>query len=495
MLYFVSERWIVPEQTDTGAGIDVRERQELDRVLQSGLFSRAPLLERFLTYVCEKRFRGEADSIKEYNIAVDALGRPPEFDHTRDAIVRVEAHRLRKRLREFYQTAGASHALEIVIPSGQYVPQFVPRPRPEPPGLSDPAAEANSSKGAFRGWRGAAITGIFLSALILLLAVPLRKDVAATAPSSLPSRKPIRILVGAERGRFVDPFGDVWDRDRFFTGGESAPSDVPQELSGLPATLFGSRRQGRFRYDIPLEEGVYQLNLFFAETDRTARRSMTVLANGRALARQLDVGSEADGLGATLIKVYRDISRAADGKLHLEFLGANPVLHALELLPAAPGAMRPVRILAGRTGVHHDGAGEFWSADVFYRGGQTTTRRQKIGGVADHNLFAGERYGRFSYIVPVAEGRYTVRLGFAETWFGDQNPEPGGAGSRVFDVFCNNRPLLTAFDIFRAAGGENRALTETFRGIQPDTAGQIVLRFIPRVNNACVNFVEVLPEI
>jgi hypothetical protein len=170
------------------------------------------------------------------------------------------------------------------------------------------------------------------------------------------------------------------------------------------------------------------------------------------------------------------------------------VLHALELLPAVPGAMRPVRILAGRSAVYHDGAGGFWIADAFYRGGQTTTRRQRIAGTADHNLFAGERYGRFSYTIPVAEGSYTVRLGFAETWFGDQNPEPGGAGSRVFDVFCNNRPLLLNFDIYRAAGGENRALIRTFSGIGPDAAGQIVLRFIPHANKACINFIEVIPE-
>ena len=77
-----------------------QERNELERVLSSGIFHRAPNLALLLTYVCSRYFEGAGDQIKEYNIAVDALGRPADFDQKRDSIVRVEAHRLRKRLRE-----------------------------------------------------------------------------------------------------------------------------------------------------------------------------------------------------------------------------------------------------------------------------------------------------------------------------------------------------------------------------------------------------------
>src|SRR5437016_3837654 len=101
------------------------EKSELRAVLASGLFSRAPNLEHLLTYVCEKHFNGQDGNVKEYNIAVEALGRPPDFDQKRDSIVRVEAHRLRRRLRQYYEEEGASHSIQIVIPAGQYVPQFV----------------------------------------------------------------------------------------------------------------------------------------------------------------------------------------------------------------------------------------------------------------------------------------------------------------------------------------------------------------------------------
>src|SRR5436305_2791957 len=102
------------------------ERHELEVVLSSGIFHRAPNLAQLLTYVCTKYFEGSAEQIKEYNIAVDALGRPVDFDQKRDSIVRVEAHRLRKRLREYYDAEGAAHALHIDIPPGQYAPRFIP---------------------------------------------------------------------------------------------------------------------------------------------------------------------------------------------------------------------------------------------------------------------------------------------------------------------------------------------------------------------------------
>src|ERR1700694_667362 len=107
------------------------ERDELDSVIGSGIFNRAPNLSSFLSYICEQYFAGASCQIKEYNIAVEALRRPSDFDQKKDSIVRVEAHRLRKRLSEYYASAGADHALRIEIPHGQYAPMFVRR-RDEP---------------------------------------------------------------------------------------------------------------------------------------------------------------------------------------------------------------------------------------------------------------------------------------------------------------------------------------------------------------------------
>ena len=101
-------------------------------ILASGILNRAPNLAQVLTYVCAKYFEGAGEQIKEYNIAVEALGRPADFDQKRDSIVRVEAHRLRKRLREYYEADGADHAIRIDIPPGQYAPRFLPAGAPLP---------------------------------------------------------------------------------------------------------------------------------------------------------------------------------------------------------------------------------------------------------------------------------------------------------------------------------------------------------------------------
>ena len=115
------------------------ERAELEAVLSSEAFARSPIVAQMLKYICERHFSGQSHEIKEYNIAVDAFGRQPNFDQTRDSIVRVEAHRLRKRLQEYYQQQGAGHQIQIILPPGNYVPQFIRRVERDEPMTEAPA--------------------------------------------------------------------------------------------------------------------------------------------------------------------------------------------------------------------------------------------------------------------------------------------------------------------------------------------------------------------
>jgi hypothetical protein len=55
------------------------ERAELQTLLESQLFARSPTLAHLLTYLCEKKFAGETDQIKEYSIALDVFGRAGVF--------------------------------------------------------------------------------------------------------------------------------------------------------------------------------------------------------------------------------------------------------------------------------------------------------------------------------------------------------------------------------------------------------------------------------
>jgi hypothetical protein len=107
------------------------ERAELDSVLNSETFGRGNNLAKILSFVCEKYFQGCTGEVKEYDIAVHALGRSKDFDPQIDAIVRVTAHALRKRLEQYYRTEGLEHSVHIYVPPGHYVPKFVRNAEPK----------------------------------------------------------------------------------------------------------------------------------------------------------------------------------------------------------------------------------------------------------------------------------------------------------------------------------------------------------------------------
>jgi beta-glucanase (GH16 family) len=106
----------------------VEEKAELQRVLSHAEISRSASLVRFLSFICNKYFEGQAVEIREYTIAVEALGRKESsFDSRVDPIVRVTARALRKKLGEFYESEGKDHLLQIELPLGHYVPEFIHR--------------------------------------------------------------------------------------------------------------------------------------------------------------------------------------------------------------------------------------------------------------------------------------------------------------------------------------------------------------------------------
>jgi len=102
-------------------------RDELQVVLSSRAFRQARGLAKLLRYICSKALVDDAEPITEYTIAVDVLGKLQDFKESKDASVRVEVHRLRKRLAEYYEQEGAQHSIRIVIAAGQYTPQFLVR--------------------------------------------------------------------------------------------------------------------------------------------------------------------------------------------------------------------------------------------------------------------------------------------------------------------------------------------------------------------------------
>src|ERR1035437_7560273 len=82
------------------------------------------MLQLLLRYVAKKAFDPSTETLKEYTIGVEAMSRPLDFDPKADPIVRVQIHRLRQKLKEYYDADGLHDRIVIEIPKGQYLPVF-----------------------------------------------------------------------------------------------------------------------------------------------------------------------------------------------------------------------------------------------------------------------------------------------------------------------------------------------------------------------------------
>ncbi|WP_428664019.1 hypothetical protein [Reyranella sp.] len=102
---------------------------QLDRIRRSAVFAGSERLLAFLSFVVEETVRGGGDSLKEAVIGNAVYARDPPYDPRIDSTVRVEARRLRLKLREYYEGEGRGDPVVIDLPAGRYVPTFVPNRR------------------------------------------------------------------------------------------------------------------------------------------------------------------------------------------------------------------------------------------------------------------------------------------------------------------------------------------------------------------------------
>ena len=102
-------------------------RAALHRLCRSKSFAGSEKLIRFLTFVVETTIRGDSGHLKEAVIGMSVFGRTPDYDPKADTIVRSQAWRLRFKLKEYYESDGATEPLKIVLRKGSYVPIFVRR--------------------------------------------------------------------------------------------------------------------------------------------------------------------------------------------------------------------------------------------------------------------------------------------------------------------------------------------------------------------------------
>ncbi len=124
-------------------------KEQVRRVVQSATFRNAATLQLLFQFLTDKTIGGAAESLKEYTIGVEALGRKPDFDPKLDPIVRVQSHRLRVKLKEYYDVEGRQDPVLIQFPKGHYVPTFEAMSAPLPAlRESEPAVETPTEPSA-----------------------------------------------------------------------------------------------------------------------------------------------------------------------------------------------------------------------------------------------------------------------------------------------------------------------------------------------------------
>ena len=147
-----------------------------------------------------------------------------------------------------------------------------------------------------------------------------------------------------------------------------------------------------------------------------------------------------------------------------------------------------IRIKAGVDQPMKDELGNVWQQDQGFEGGDVVSREPTlaIANTKTPSLYRSEHYSMTRFSQKLANGKYTVKLHFAET-FEDIN----AAGQRVFSFNVQGKDFKD-FDVFVKAGGANRAYVETVA--VEITDGKLDVTFTPKVENPEVNAIEIIPS-
>ncbi len=156
-----------------------------------------------------------------------------------------------------------------------------------------------------------------------------------------------------------------------------------------------------------------------------------------------------------------------------------------------------LRVNCGAYESYTDKAGNVWLPDQFMEEGKDwgavdgmTIDRGELG-IADTNspkIYETERYSLSAYKFKLSNGKFTVRLHFAETFDGIT-----GEGQRVFSVSINDNAVLKDLDVYKETGGLKKPLVKEFKGVAI-TNKELVIGFTSNIENPEINGIEILSE-
>jgi hypothetical protein len=269
--------------------------------------------------------------------------------------------------------------------------------------------------------------------------------------------------------------------DEDFAGGTASSTTAAINTSLVanpaPQAVYQTERYGDFTYTIAnLTAGAsYLVDLHFAEIYWTAagKREFNVLINGTQVLTNFDVFATAGGENIAIMKSF-PATASTSGTITVQFTtGAAdlPKVSGIEI--AQPSNVAPAVDLTIDSGGVTTGA---WLADEDYVGGTASSTAAAINtslvaNPAPQAVYQTERYGDFTYTIPnlTAGASYTVNLSFAEIYW-------TAAGKREFNVLINGTQVLTNFDVFATAGGEDIAILKSFTATA-SASGAITIQF------------------
>ncbi len=166
-------------------------------------------------------------------------------------------------------------------------------------------------------------------------------------------------------------------------------------------------------------------------------------------------------------------------------------------IPSSPPAL--YRVDCAALEPYTDSAGNKWIPDETFAdakkwgalNGMTVDRREsglkEIEGTDDDVIYLTERYSMQGYKFHVPNGRYLLKLYFAETYDGIS-----GEGMRIFSVQAEGKSILENFDVYKEAGGRNKAVVREF--VVEVSDGWLDIGFVPNIQNPEINGIEILQK-
>ena len=268
--------------------------------------------------------------------------------------------------------------------------------------------------------------------------------------------------------------------DEDYVGGTASSTTSTISTAGVtnpaPQAVYQTQRFGNFTYTLPgvTAGSTYLVRLHFDEFYWTAtgKREFNVLINGTQVLTDFDVFATAGGENIAVVEQFNAVANGS-GQIVIQFVSVvdNAEINGIEV--ETSGTPPPTTDLLIDSGGVAAGS---WLADEDFTGGTASSttaaiNTAQVANPAPQAVYQTERFGDFTYTIPnlTAGASYTVNLSFAEIYW-------TAAGKREFNVLINGTQVLTNFDVFATAGGENIAIVKSFTATA-SASGTITIQF------------------